>query len=67
MTTVERLPVQHREAPHCDECGSSLPTPKSLGMILSPHGLLGCTIVSLSLHVRCPCGAEHVLTQKVRS
>lgn len=66
MGTVEHLSVQHKDRPHCADCGRELPTLKTLGMIISPQGLLGYTIVSLSLHVRCPCGAELVLTQKVK-
>ena len=59
---VTRLPVQHPKAPHCEACGASVPP---FELTLFP--VADWTLMAVTFHVRCPCGAPWDLRKTVKS
>jgi hypothetical protein len=63
---VVRLPRQHRQKPHCLSCGAPLPTLKGMELFLLPSDLGDAVVETLTLLVRCRCGAQVNMTKKCR-
>lgn len=58
----KRLPVQHRQKPHCDRCGSPMPVDF---MATGGDDMNGWTVESVSFHLRCKCGARFTAKRNV--
>jgi hypothetical protein len=56
-----RLPVQHRQRPHCPKCGKNLPTFPSAAISLLACDLDGVDLVrtTITFRMRCECGEVH--------
>lgn len=63
MSGVTRIPVQHPQAPHCAKCKAPLPNLNSLCVTLGlePGEF---EVVSMTIRIRCKCGAEWNLTKQ---
>ena len=62
---VTRLPVQHKQTPHCSTCNAMLPRIDGLEIVL-PSTAVGLDVLAVTLHVRCPCGAKWDLRKEVQ-
>lgn len=63
---VTRLPVQHRNAPHCPTCKASLPAFDGLSLNLSASSLGDSKLTAVTLHVTCKCGAQWDLKKALK-
>ena len=60
-----RLPVQHPNAPHCPKCGVDLPNLNGMQVAFGfDCGEL--EVLSITLRIRCKCGAEWDLTKTAK-
>jgi hypothetical protein len=58
MSTVIRLPVQHRQAPHCASCKAELPNLNGLIVTLGFDDVGDYEVLGMTMHIRCKCGKE---------
>jgi transposase-like protein len=66
MTSVKRLPVQHRQRPHCPSCGDDLPDFNDTQTSVAFGGLKSATLDAITYHVTCGCGAKWDLRKTVK-
>ena len=55
MTSIARLPVQHRQRPHCETCSRPLGNFDGLSISL-PTGRFEGQVDALGIRLRCECG-----------
>lgn len=66
MSTVTRLPKQHKKAPHCTSCGRDLPHPAGVTVDVCQHSdWEGVTLLAVTYHVRCACGTSWDLRSEI--
>jgi len=64
---VTRLPVQHPNAPHCANCKGPLPNFNFANFTLFAGEADGVTLMAVTFHIRCKCGAPWDLRKTVKS
>ncbi len=64
MSTVSRLPTQHRQHPHCATCDAGLPAFESFEVNASVHEMGETKLLGITYHHQCKCGAEYSLAKK---
>ena len=62
--TVTRLPVQHKNAPHCPKCKRDVPTFDNL--LMQSFGDIPLPILAITIHTRCTCGMLLDLRKNIR-
>jgi hypothetical protein len=62
---VTRLPVQHKQSPHCPSCKADLPNLNSMSVIMGPENG-DFEVLALMFHIRCACGARWDLRKDVK-
>jgi hypothetical protein len=66
VSDLVRLPVQHKERPHCPRCETDVPTFNRTNIDTSPAELGEFELLAVTFHVKCPCGAEWDLRKTVK-
>jgi hypothetical protein len=61
--SVTRLPVQHKQLPHCPSCNRQLPSFKGAVSITQEEAEV---LLAVTFRVRCACGLEWDLTRTAR-
>ena len=61
---VTRIPVQHKEAPHCEVCEIPLPTFDGVMMTMCP--IMPATLLSVTYKIQCICGAVWNLEKGIK-
>ena len=54
--SVVRLPVQHKNAPHCPRCERNIPPFDGLLVSTIDDMPAGLEVIAITLHTRCACG-----------
>lgn len=65
MSTVTRLPKQHRTRPHCANCDAEMPGLKGMQLVLMPEEVPMVRVLEVTLQVECKCGAQWCLRKRV--
>jgi hypothetical protein len=63
---VKRLPVQHRNHPHCESCDRPLPTFDFTDLTISLVDMGGTALQGVTFHIRCACGEPWDLRKEVK-